>query len=551
MRAQPFSSPDPILIEFPVHADNSSVATTTQFRLVREGANVIPSVNGVTGESIQLASSTEMTVLGHDNVQDILILDSSGGPLHVPLRYNGGFRDDVLQIDSANGAGLTIDLVNRDSITDVEFIDIRGTGTNTLLLNRDAVVQNDPFSNRLVVIGDADDLVDIGPGWIHDGVETVEAIVYDRYTHGSATLLVSEAVNPTQMQAGDGQPGNAAAGDSPPAGDDRPRRTDNRAVKFELAPIQSPTPQDESNEAGAPRAASRHLRQVISGFKSSVYAAPGKPFSIDVRYDTDGGASATGLHLRIHYDSSSLTFDALSDVLPDGFSTVQDMEDGICRDEERTVCPGLDGDPATDRYLNVLWIAPEADWPNRPAASTRLLTAHFIANADLWQSNVRFSGHAAAGYDFVATPIGISSASGDVSDDRVVDAMDIDLVAAAIRDDLQDSRFDLTRDGSIDDADRRYLIETIFDTSAGDSNLDGRFDSGDLVSVFQAGKYEDGVPGNAGWAEGDWNGDGDFDSGDLVSAFQAGKYVAAARPLNAEIDAAIDAIFDRRAVKKL
>jgi hypothetical protein len=64
--------------------------------------------------------------------------------------------------------------------------------------------------------------------------------------------------------------------------------------------------------------------------------------------------------------------------------------------------------------------------------------------------------------------------------------------------------------------------------SAGDSNLDGKFDSTDLVHVFQAGKYEDAVSGNATWAEGDWDGDREFTTSDLVFAFQAGTYVAAA-----------------------
>ena len=76
----------------------------------------------------------------------------------------------------------------------------------------------------------------------------------------------------------------------------------------------------------------------------------------------------------------------------------------------------------------------------------------------------------------------------------------------------------------------------------GDSNGDGIFDSSDLVAVFAAGKYEDGIEDNATFDEGDWSQDGDFDTSDLVAAFQAGHYVAAARPLDAdaEIAAAVD-----------
>ena len=71
------------------------------------------------------------------------------------------------------------------------------------------------------------------------------------------------------------------------------------------------------------------------------------------------------------------------------------------------------------------------------------------------------------------------------------------------------------------------------DTAAeipGDANRDGVFNSGDLVAVFQVGKYEDAIPGNATWAEGDWDGDGDFTSADIVLAFQYGAYAAEAAP---------------------
>jgi hypothetical protein len=60
------------------------------------------------------------------------------------------------------------------------------------------------------------------------------------------------------------------------------------------------------------------------------------------------------------------------------------------------------------------------------------------------------------------------------------------------------------------------------------------FDSGDLVTVFVAGEYEDGIAGNSTFAEGDWNGDGEFDTGDLVDAFQRGHYVAGALPIAAQ-----------------
>ena len=58
----------------------------------------------------------------------------------------------------------------------------------------------------------------------------------------------------------------------------------------------------------------------------------------------------------------------------------------------------------------------------------------------------------------------------------------------------------------------------------GDSNGDGVFDSGDLISVLRVGEYEDGIAGNSDWEDGDWNADADFDSSDFVAAFTAGGY---------------------------
>jgi hypothetical protein len=56
----------------------------------------------------------------------------------------------------------------------------------------------------------------------------------------------------------------------------------------------------------------------------------------------------------------------------------------------------------------------------------------------------------------------------------------------------------------------------------GDSNFDGQFDSQDMIIVFQAGQYEDGLTHNSTWVAGDWNGDGDFTTRDFIYAFQYG-----------------------------
>ena len=71
---------------------------------------------------------------------------------------------------------------------------------------------------------------------------------------------------------------------------------------------------------------------------------------------------------------------------------------------------------------------------------------------------------------------------------------------------------------------RHRLALDLGSTWIGDANLDGEFNSDDLVAVFKAGEYDDSVAENSDWAEGDWDGDGDFTSGDLVAAFKDGGY---------------------------
>jgi hypothetical protein len=116
--------------------------------------------------------------------------------------------------------------------------------------------------------------------------------------------------------------------------------------------------------------------------------------------------------------------------------------------------------------------------------------------------------------------------TGDFDGDGRVSADDVDLLCAAIA--HQDLKFDLNRDSVVDREDQDFLLEQILGTTRGDVDLNGRFDSSDLVSVFQSGQYEDSVAGNSGWREGDWNCDGEFTSSDLVAAFADGGYIAEA-----------------------
>ncbi|MCA9201348.1 MAG: hypothetical protein KDA87_27600, partial [Planctomycetales bacterium] len=108
--------------------------------------------------------------------------------------------------------------------------------------------------------------------------------------------------------------------------------------------------------------------------------------------------------------------------------------------------------------------------------------------------------------------------------DDQLDSRDINLLAAAIRDENDSSFYDINGDGAVDNVDHHVWVSDVKRTYFGDANFDGEFNSTDLVDVFAAGQYEDDKAMNSTWATGDWNGDGEFDSSDMVTAFQDGGY---------------------------
>jgi hypothetical protein len=153
---------------------------------------------------------------------------------------------------------------------------------------------------------------------------------------------------------------------------------------------------------------------------------------------------------------------------------------------------------------------PDAPHPGRDTQYMWATTA-----ADLWMRSDTFPSVAL---------VGSPAPTGDVNGDGVVNAGDIDRMAAAVKNGETGTQFDLNGNGAVNNDDRLYLVGTILKTYLGDSNLDKEFSSSDFVAVFTIGEYEDTIAGNSGWADGDWNGDMEFNSGDFVAAFTEGGY---------------------------
>lgn len=114
---------------------------------------------------------------------------------------------------------------------------------------------------------------------------------------------------------------------------------------------------------------------------------------------------------------------------------------------------------------------------------------------------------------------------GDFNANGSLDAGDLDLQTAAMG--TTNAAFDLDSDGDSDIFDRRTWVNDLKKSYMGDADLDGLFNSSDLVSVFAGGKFETGQ--DATWSEGDWDGDKKFTSSDFIEAFQGGGYEAGPR----------------------
>ncbi|MCA9195915.1 MAG: trypsin-like serine protease [Planctomycetales bacterium] len=137
------------------------------------------------------------------------------------------------------------------------------------------------------------------------------------------------------------------------------------------------------------------------------------------------------------------------------------------------------------------------------------------------------------GYEFSIRYQDLGFEPGDVNQDGAVNVADVDELCNAMQSNKPALQFDLNQDAVVDQLDLDYLlIDVLQSGGVGDVNLDGVFNSGDLVAVFSLGEYEDGIASNSKWSSGDWNCDGEFDSSDFVIAFQDGSYSAAGKKVS-------------------
>lgn len=153
--------------------------------------------------------------------------------------------------------------------------------------------------------------------------------------------------------------------------------------------------------AGAPVQAANEQR--VTPSPETQTRSAGAAVQIDVQYTTsNANPRLTGLGLRIHFDSTKLTYAAPSNVLATGLLGLQ---------EPQPDTSNADGDSSTDRFFLVSWADIAGNWPG--AVPLRLLTLNFTtAPAFSGSTTVRFSASStAAGYGFASTPATITASS--------------------------------------------------------------------------------------------------------------------------------------------
>ena len=144
----------------------------------------------------------------------------------------------------------------------------------------------------------------------------------------------------------------------------------------------------------------------------------GENLQLTVSYDvSDGEDDLTGLGLRMHYDSSVLTFVTFDSVLESNnisaLGPIQDTQD-------------IDNDSSTDQYISASWASLYIDWPGGLPADLFNAIFEVSNNETLSQTDINFSAiSTTAGYGFSGEPynLNIIAGSWDFDGNGAVDAL--------------------------------------------------------------------------------------------------------------------------------
>jgi hypothetical protein len=127
-----------------------------------EGTDLVVKKNNIVLFRAPFESFGNLSLNG-SSIDDILQLTILEALATRTLEFDGGLGKDFLELVAT---GQTLDLTNASvTIREVEGIDIRGTGSNRLVISIDAVKAASSTTDTLEVVSNAGDTITFGDGW--------------------------------------------------------------------------------------------------------------------------------------------------------------------------------------------------------------------------------------------------------------------------------------------------------------------------------------------------------------------------------------------------
>ena len=161
--------------------------------VTQQGDGTADTLTGSSAADVLLGAQGDDTLVG-DGGADVLYGGEGDDILAIGdaalARLDGGMGSDTLRLD---GDGVTLDLTALSDLTieAIEVIDLQeGSGSHSLTLDLQEVLNLSDSSNTLTILGDSSDRVDIGSGWASQG--TVDGV--ETFTQGAATLEIDTDV---------------------------------------------------------------------------------------------------------------------------------------------------------------------------------------------------------------------------------------------------------------------------------------------------------------------------------------------------------------------